>query len=161
VVSTIPTGTIAEIKGRTVNTAWWYVSNPMKFDESFCWVAYDVVETAGNLNTVRIVDPPAASVIVVTVDAVVVTFTACGGSNQVTLNGTITANGPGTVGYRWEVNGVGQETTADETLHFSHSGAQAVTGAVFLSECGEYAATLRVTEPNDILAQKTFGVQAP
>lgn len=161
VVNTIPTGTVAEIRGRTVNTAWWYVSNPMKFDDSFCWVAYDVVDTAGNLNTIRIVEPPVASVTVVTVDAAEVTFTACGDSNQVTLNGTVTANGPGTVSYRWEVDGVGQEITADETLHFSHSGTQTVTGAVFLSECGDYTAVLRVTEPNDILAQKTFGLQSP
>ncbi len=62
VVSTIPAGTMAEIEGRTVNTAWWYVSDPMKPDGSFCWVSYDVVETAGNLNTVRIVEPPEASV---------------------------------------------------------------------------------------------------
>lgn len=161
VVSSIPAGTIIEIKGRTVNTAWWYVRDPMKLDDSFCWVAYDVVDTAGNLNIIRIVDPPVASVTEVSVDTVVVTFTACGDSNQVTFNGVITANGPGTVSYHWEVSGAAQETTADETFQFSRSGTQKMTTDVFLPECGEYTANLHVTEPNEILALRTFRIQSP
>lgn len=161
VVSAIPPGTITEIKGRTVNTAWWYVSDPMKLDDSFCWVAYDVVDTAGNLNIIRIVDLPVASVTEVTLDTVVVTFTACGDSNQVTFNGAITTNGPVTVSYHWEVNGAAQQTTADETFQFSQSGTQKVTTDIFISECGEYTAKLRVTEPNEILALNSFGIQSP
>lgn len=161
VVSSIPADTTAEIEGRTVNTAWWYVSNPMKTDGSFCWVAYDVVETAGNLNIVRIVETPEASVTEVSVDAAAVSFTACAGSNQVTLNGTIKANGPATVIYHWEVSGAAQETTGDKTLTFGQSGSNIVTAEIALSDCGEYNAVLRVTEPNEVLAQKTFSIQAP
>jgi uncharacterized protein YraI len=161
VVNTIPTGTIAEIKGRVVDTSWWYVSDPMTIDESFCWVAYDVVDTAGNLNIVPIVEPPVASVTDVTVDTAVVTFTACGGSNQVMFNGSITANGPETITYRWEVSGAAQETTPDATLKFSLSGTQNVTAAIDLIECGEYSATLRVIEPNELFAQKAFDIQSP
>lgn len=161
VVSTISAGTIAEIKGRTVNTAWWYVTNPIKTDEGFCWVAYDVVDTAGNLNTIPIVEPPVALVTDVTVDTVVMTFTACAGSNQVVLNGTIQTNGPATVSYHWEVSGTAQETTAEKTLYFSHSGTNTVSADMILSECGEYTAILRTTEPNEIFAQKTFEILAP
>jgi hypothetical protein len=161
VVSSIPAGTIIEIEGRTVNTAWWYVSDPMKTDDSFCWVAYDVVETAGNLNIVRIVEPPVASVTDVSVDAAMATFTGCGASNQVTFDGSITANGPATVSYHWELSGAVQETTADETLQFSRSGIQKVTTGVLSADCGEYTATLRVTEPNELLAQRTFSIESP
>ena len=116
-VSSLPAGTITEIEGRTVNTSWWYVSDPLNLD-SFCWVAFDVVDTAGNMNIIPIVEPPMASVTAVTADAVVA-FTACGGSNQVALNGSITANGPAEVTYHWEVSGDQQEVTPDETIKFS------------------------------------------
>ena len=161
VVSTILADTITEIKGRTIDTSWWYVRDPMKIDESFCWVAYDVVDTAGNLNIIPIVEPPVASVTDVTVDTVVVAFTACGSSNQVTFNGSITTNGPETVTYYWEVSGVSQETMPDATLKFTLSGTQHVTTALSLTECGEYIATLRITEPSAVSAQKTFNIQSP
>jgi hypothetical protein len=161
VVSTIPTGTIAEIKGRVVDTSWWYVSDPMTIDESFCWVAYDVVDTAGNLNIIPIVEPPVASITDVTVDTAVVTFTACGGSNQVMFNGIIAANGPADVTYHWEVSGAAQEITPGTSLKFSLSGTQNVTVAIALTECGEYSATLRVTEPNALFAEKAFNIQSP
>jgi len=161
VVSTIPAGTMAEIEGRTVNTAWWYVSNPMKTDGSFCWVSYDVVETAGNLNTVRIVEPPTASVTEASVDAVMVAFTACGSPNQIVFNGSISANGPATVRYHWEVSGAAQETTADETVQFTESGIQIVSTDLISADCGDYTAALRVTEPNELSAQRTFTVQSP
>jgi hypothetical protein len=161
VVSTILAGTTAEIKGRTVNTAWWYVSDPTKIDDSFCWVAYDVVDTAGNLNIIPIVDPPVASVTDVSVDAVVVTFTACEGMNQVTFNGAIKTNGPATLTYHWELSGAAQDTTADMTLNFSHSGTNNVTMEMVLSACGEYTAILRVTEPNEVLAEKPFKIETP
>lgn len=161
VVSSIPAGTNAEIEGRTVNTAWWYVSDPMKTDDSFCWVAYDVVDTAGNLNIVRIVEPPVASVTEVIVDAAMVTFSACGASNQVTFNGNIKTNGPATVNYQWEVSGASRETTASRTLNFSHAATNNVTTDMILSDCGEYTAVLRVTEPNEILAQRSFAIQGP
>jgi hypothetical protein len=161
VVSTILAETITEIEGRTIDTSWWYVRDPMKLDESFCWVAYDVVNTAGNLNIIPIVEPPVATVTDVTMDSVIVTFTACGVSNQVIFNGSITTNGPETVTFYWEVSGVAQETTPEATLKFTLSGTQNVTTALSLTECGEYTATLRITEPNTVIAQKTFNIQSP
>jgi uncharacterized protein YraI len=161
VVSTIPAGTITEIKGRTINTSWWYVSDPLKIDESFCWVAYDVVDTAGNLNIISIVEPPVATVTAVTVDTVVVTFAACEDSNPVMFNGIIAANGPANVTYHWELSGAAQESTPDATLKFTLSGTQNVTTSLSLEECGEYIATLRVSEPNAVSAQKTFILQSP
>lgn len=161
VVSTIPEGTGIEIKGRTIDTAWWYVLDPMQLDEHFCWVAYDAVDSAGNLNVVPIVEPPAASVTDVDVNTAMVTFNACGGPNQVTLNGAIRTNGPDTVTYHWEVSGAAQQTAPDETLAFNRSGAQNVTAVLSLTECGTYSAILRVTEPNSVVDQKEFDIQSP
>lgn len=161
VVSSIPEGTSIEIKGRTIDTSWWYVLDPLQLDERFCWIASNAVDTAGNLNIIPIVEPPAASVTDVKVDTVVVTFSACGGSNQVTLNGTIRTNGPETVTYHWEVSGAGQETNPDETLKFTQSGAQNVTAVLSLTGCGAYNAILRVTEPTAVFDQKEFAIQGP
>jgi hypothetical protein len=161
VVSTILPETVTEIKGRTVNTAWWYVIDPTELEQSFCWVAYDVVDTAGNLNVVPIVQLPTASVTDVVVDSINVTFSACEGESRVVLDGTVEANGPLTVTYRWEVNGASQKSSEDKTLNFSRSGANDVSAEIILSGCGDYTAVLLVTEPDELQAQETFRVQSP
>ncbi len=157
--SSLLAGTTTEIKGRTVDTSWWYVNDPLNQD-SFCWVSYDVVDTAGNLNIIPIVEPPVASVTNVEADAVVA-FTACGSSNLVTFNGSITANGPAMVTYHWEVSGDVQDTIADATVEFTQAGTQKVTTDAFSADCGDYTLTLRVTDPNEISAEKSFKIQAP
>jgi hypothetical protein len=157
-VSSLLPGTTTEIKGRTINTSWWYVNDPQKQD-SFCWVSYDVVDTAGNLNIIPIVEPPTALVTKVTVGALVA-FTACGGSNPVTFNGSIATNGPATVTYHWEVSGDTQDATADEILQFAQAGSQDVTANAFSADCGAYTITLRITDPNETSANKAFKIQA-
>ncbi|MBN1454163.1 MAG: hypothetical protein JW963_24310 [Anaerolineales bacterium] len=158
-VSSLLAGTTAEIKGRTVDTAWWYIQDPLHSGD-FCWVAYDVVDTAGNLNIVPLVEPPAASVIEVTVDAVVA-FTACGGPNEVTFRGTITTNGPATVTYRWEVSGDKREIMPDETIDFASAGVQKPIDFVYSADCGNYSVSLRVTDPTETSAEKIFKIQVP
>ena len=95
-----------------------------------------------------------------TADAVVAS-TACGGPNSVTFNGSITTNGPATVTYHWEVSGDLQDTTADETLQFAQAGSQKVTANAFSADCGEYTLTLRITDPNETSADRSFKIQAP
>jgi len=158
-VNTIFPDTMIEIKGRTVNNAWWYVSDPQSLN-IFCWVAYDVVDTAGNLNIVPIVEPPVASVTAISVDAVV-DFTACGDTNQVTFNGSLKANGPTTVTYHWEVSGDTQTTTPDETFQFSESGTQKLVTDFFSADCGEYSVRLVITSPNETFSEKAFTITPP
>ena len=159
VVSTLLPDTITKIKGRTVNTAWWYVSDPLTPDV-FCWVNYDVVDTAGNLNIIPIVEPPVASVTAVTVDVIVV-FNTCGETNQVTFNGTLTVNGPATVTYHWEVNGDAQNTIPDETFQFSESGTQKLVTDFFSADCGDYTVKLVVIGPNETYSEKAFKIVPP
>lgn len=160
VVSSLLVDTVTEIKGRTVDTSWWYIEDPLNLDSS-CWVSYDVVETAGNLNIIPIVEPPVASVTDVSLDQVVVTFTSCGSENQVTFNGAVTTNGPTMVTYHWELSDAAQDTTPDATLEFTQAGDQGVSTNAFSADCGDYTATLRVTKPNGIFAEKEFEIQAP
>jgi len=158
-ISSLTPGTITEIEGRTINTAWWYVRDPLHSGE-FCWVSYDVVETAGNLNIVPIAEPPVASVTAASVDAVV-SFTACGGDNQVTFNGSIAANGPTEASYHWEVGGDQQRVLPDETITFTKAETQKITANVFSADCGSYSVKLIVSSPNEEIAEKAFTIQAP
>ena len=157
--SSITADTITEIKGRTVNTAWWYVVDPLH-DGNFCWVAYDVMYTAGNLDTVPIAKEPTASVTVGTVDALV-TFTACGMGNAVTFNAAITTNGPTAITYHWEVSGDASSITPDTILQIDESGTYKLTADFFSADCGTYMVKLLATIPNSVSVQKTFTVQAP
>ena len=158
-VSSLPAETSTEILGRTINNSWLYVSDPLNLD-SFCWVAFEVVVTAGNMNIIPIVELPVASVTNVMVDALV-TFNACGEANQVTFNGSITANGPISVTYHWEVSGDAQGTTPDATLEFSEAGTQKLTSDFFSADCGDYFVTLVITAPDEISAEKAFKIQMP
>jgi len=158
-VSSITPETIIEIKGRTVNTQWWYVVDPLH-DGKFCWAAYDVVDTAGNLNIVPILEVPTASVTNVTVVATV-TFNACGSDNPVAFSGEITTNGPVSVTYHWEVSGDAQSSTPDTTFQANKSGPQKVSVDFFSDDCGNYSVRLVVTSPNDSFAEKRFTIQAP
>jgi hypothetical protein len=158
-ISSLPADMRTEIKGRTVDTTWWYVSDPLNLD-GFCWVAYDVVDTAGNLNIVPLVEPPTASVTHLTAEALV-TFTACGELNPVTFNGTIQANGPTMVRYHWEVSGDAQETFSDASLNFAQAGTQQISTKTFSVDCGKYSVSLVVTAPEETSAVREFSVQAP
>ncbi len=159
VVNTILPDTMIEIEGRTVNNAWWYVSDPQSPD-GFCWVAYDVVDTAGNLNIIPIVEPPAGYVTAVSVDAVV-DITACGEANQVSFSGLLKANGPTTVTYHWEVSGDSQTKSPDEYFQFSESGTQKLTTDFFSADCGEYFVRMVVTSPNETFSEKAFNITPP
>ncbi|MDK1080300.1 MAG: hypothetical protein QGD88_02375 [Anaerolineae bacterium] len=158
-ISSLPAETEAEIFGRSVNTRWWYIVDPQIFD-SFCWVAFDVVNTAGNMNSILIVEPPTATVTKITVD-VLVSFLACGSSNQVTFSGSIKTNGKATVTYYWEVAGDAQSKTPEETIQFSESVTQEVKTEFFSADCGDYSVSLMVTSPNGISTIKAFSIQAP
>lgn len=158
-VSFLSPETMAEIKGRTVNTKWWYISDPINPGEH-CWVSYDVVNTAGNLNIIPIVEPPTASVTSDTVDAMV-TFIACGDKNPVAFSSTIKSNGPTSATYHWELSGDAQASTPHETIQFVEAGTQKVTGDFLSADCGNYFITLLISNPNEISAEKLFRIQAP
>lgn len=158
-VSSLWAETITEIKGRTIDTSWWYVRDPLHAGD-YCWVAYDVVDAAGNMNIIPIVEPPTASVTKVTVD-VEVAFTVCGDANRATFNGLLTTNGPATVIYHWEVDGDKQAVMPEEVIEFDEAGTQKAAALVYSADCGNYSIALRVTSPNETSLEKLFNIQAP
>ena len=158
-ISSLLSDTRTQIKGRTVDTTWWYVRDPLNQD-GFCWVAYDVVNTAGNLNIVPLAEPPTASVTHVTAD-VLAASTTCGELNPVTFNGSIQTNGPTVVRYHWEVSGDAQEVFPETSLNFAQAGTQQVSADTFSADCGTYIASLVVTAPEETSATQEFTIQTP
>lgn len=158
-VSAVPAGTTVEIVGRVSETTWWYVRDPLH-EGRYCWVAFDVVDTTGNMTVIPIVEPPTALVTDLKVEANVA-FAACGGPNPVTFNGWVTTNGPTTITYHWEVGGNKQNVTNDETLTFAGAGTQKLTTDAYDADCGNYFIVLSVTSPNEITARQDFSIKAP
>lgn len=159
VVSALQQGASAEILGRTSESTWWVVQDPLNPGEQ-CWVAADVTDTAGNVDLLPIREAPAALVTEVTASAAV-SFSACGGPNAISFSGAITANGPAAVTYHWEVSGDAQNTTPDATLEFAEAGTQKVQAGAYSADCGGYSVQLVVTAPNELSARRDFSVQAP
>lgn len=159
IVSALPAGTTTEIVGRVSETTWWYVKDPLN-PGVFCWLSAQVVDTAGNLAVIPIVEPPTASVTKVKVQADF-TFETCSGLNPVTLTGSITTNGPATVTYHWEVGGHKQEIMADETIEFTEAGVKKITIDPYLLDCGTYFFALHVSSPNQASARQDLTVKAP
>lgn len=152
-------GVTSEIVGKNTELSWWYIKDPIHAGD-FCWVAMSVTNTAGNLETIPIVAPPTAMVTNVIADAKV-EFNACGGPNPVTFTGSISANGPTKVTYRWEVGGDVSVPGSDETIEFTESGTKELTAPAFSTDCGSYTVYLRVSKPNEKVGRKDFKIQAP
>lgn len=159
VVSTIPAEMTAEIKGRTVDTAWWYIKDPQEADRT-CWVSYDVVETAGNMNIIPIAEVPEISVTELTVDTAT-SFSACGSANEVTFSSSITTEFPATVTYQWKVEGETLYTSPKDTLEMTEAGTQKLPTETYKADCGDYTVTLLIIRPNEASIEKEFKVQAP
>jgi serine/threonine protein kinase len=160
VVSALTLGTDAEIIGKDseLNYGWWQVRDPLN-PGAFCWVALSVTNATGNLPLVQVVAAPTAQVTRVTVNAEPA-FIACGEPNAVAFAGRITANGPATVTYRWELRGEQQLTTSPEAVAFDNFGTRTVSYAGdYAADCGNYQISLRVLTPNEALAQHDFTIR--
>ena len=150
-------GQKAAIEGRNSNNTWWYVEDPQNVG-GFCWVAMSVTDAAGNTAAVPIVGAPTAVVTGVTVGSEV-TFIACGEPSVIQFGGSITANGPATVSYQWEIRGDKENTTDPENLVFDEAGTQQVPEpGAYTADCGNYSIRLRVLSPNQASAVEEFAV---
>ncbi len=160
-VSMLPFGSSTQVTGRTADSTWWYVQDPNN-PTGNCWIAASVVTIAGPTGGIPVAALPAAIATQVTVAVAAPSIITCGGPNPVTFSGSITTNGAATVTYQWEITGSQTNTTTAQTLAFTGAGTQNVSGpGTYNVDCGNYTVTLHVTSPNNLLASKTFTVQAP
>jgi hypothetical protein len=92
----------------------------------------------------------------VTASASPKTYTgACSPSTTFTFTGKITANGPGTVTYKWERSD--NASSSEDTVTFSEAGTKTVTTTWTFGGSGNVGTSwerLHVTDPNDIKSSK-------
>lgn len=148
VVGALIVGRQAEVVGKSIDTAWWFVKNPSD-PSTNCWLSSDFVVVTGNVDSLPVVGPPEIGVnnIQVQVDPVAMNVGCSAFPQTFSLVGEITANGPTIVSWRWEAsNGY---ISASETLLFENEGTKEVLGSVTVWGVNDYWVNLHVLAPND------------
>lgn len=148
IIGALIAGRQAEVIGKSIDAAWWYVKNPSD-PSTNCWLSSDFVVVTGNVDSLPVVGPPEIGVnnIQVRVDPVAMNV-GCGAFPQTfRLFGGITANGPTIVTWRWEASN-GYVSDA-ETLLFESEGTKEVLGSVTVWGVNDYWVNLHVLVPND------------
>lgn len=163
VVTTLDAGLTAEVIGKNQDSSWWYIRHPLRTNVS-CWVSGGVATVSGNSGGVPVLPLPVAQVTKVQATANVANYANCTGPNgtPVWFTGKITANGPGTVKYRWELRGDLTLDYAEEEYTFSQADTGTVESSAIFLPCGNYRVVLHVLVPNEKQGEFSFMVtQSP
>lgn len=145
----------AQVAGRDVTGAWWYLHNP-NFPDQFCWVAASATDLDGEAESLPVVEPPFVTVSRLEVRAEPPRITVgCNAFPQyILIVGEISVNGPALVDWRWETSA--GEMTREEPLVFTEAATQAVQKSLVIYGPNEYWAQLRIFTPNDMAARVQF-----
>jgi hypothetical protein len=162
VVSGMNPGQTAQILGKNSEGNWWYIVDPFSSGRN-CWVSTSVVNTAGNLASIPVVQTPSASVTKVTVriDPNTLNVPGCLGPILPSkIEGTIETNGPTTVRWYFETQQGGQMST--ENTVFDTFGSRTFTvNYTPLLTAGTYLVRLIVTSPNAMQAEASYRIECP
>lgn len=162
VLSGLSVGTSAQIVGKTADTGWWYIVDPLNSGRN-CWVASSVTNTAGNLANIPVVAAPQASVTNVTVDVDPNSINAPGCLGPilpVEISGTIETNGPTTVTWHFETQQGGAMST--QTTEFDAFGTQDFSvNYTPPVTAGTYWVRLVVTSPGNSQAEDRYTISCP
>jgi len=160
VLSGLTVGQTAQIIGKSPDFNWWYVIDPLNGSRN-CWVAAGVVNTAGNLLPIPIVETPKATVInlKVKIDPATISVGGCVGPIPASkITGTIETNGPATVKWYFETQQGGAMSA--QMTEFETFGSKEVTAEYTPSlTAGTYWVRLVVTSPNSIQAETTYKIE--
>ncbi len=160
VLSGLSVGQSAQIIGRSADFNWWYVVDPLNGSKN-CWVAGSVVNTAGNLSPIPVVETPKASVTKVTVkiDPTTISVPGCIGPIPASkITGTIETNGPATVKWYFETQQGG--VMPNQMTEFDAFGSKDITVEYTPPlTAGTYWVRLIVTSPNSIQAEITYKIE--
>jgi len=160
VLSGLSVGQSAQILGRSSDYNWWYVVDPLNGNRN-CWVSASVVNTAGNLTPIPVVETPKASVTNVTVkiDPTTVSIPGCIGPIPASkITGVIETNGPVTVKWYFETQQGG--AMSPQMTEFDAFGSKEVTVEYTpIVTAGTYWVRLVITSPNNIQAETTYKIE--
>jgi len=150
-------GRQAEIIGRNSDSSWWYVRNPSNPSTS-CWLAASATDTAGNVESLSVVNPPEIMVtgIDVSVDPPAMNIACDAFPQSVVLSAQITTSGPSIVTWRWESS---TGAVSDEkNLLFEEGGTKTVQEYYQVNSANDYSIQIRTLLPNVLIGQANFKV---
>ena len=160
VLSGLNIGQSSQIIGKNSDGSWWYIVDPFNSGRN-CWVSGSVINMAGNLAIIPVVETPTASVTKVTVkiDPTTISVPGCIGPILASkITGTIETNGPVTVKWHFETQQDGGMST--KTTEFEAFGSKDVTVDYTPSlTAGTYWVRLVVTSPNNSQAETTYKIE--
>ena len=155
VVGALDLGGQAEIVGKNSDVTWWNVKNPS--DPSMvCWLAANVIDVVGNLDSLPVVDAPPAKVsnIRVRIEPPSLNVACTAFPQYVTVNADITVNGPATVAFRWETSEA--EAIGADPLQFLEVGTQSAFIYYKVVSAKDYWIDVHILGPNDISSRALF-----
>jgi uncharacterized protein YraI len=157
IIGALLVGTQAEIIGRNTDSSWWYVRNPSDPSTS-CWLSAQFVETVGNVQSLPVVNSPVIMVtgVYVVVDPPVINVACDALPKVVTISAQITASGPSTVTWHWQLNtGV---VSPDKQILFEVGDTKTVQDYYQVSAVSDYIVQVQTTLPNIMTGQASFKV---
>ena len=162
VLSGLSVGTSSQITGRSGDSGWWQITDPLNSSRR-CWVAASVTNTAGNLIGIPVVEAPKAEVtnLSVSVSPNTINAVACtGAGSPIEISGTIETNGPTSVTWYFETQQGGQMT--QQTTEFDAFGElEFSTSYTPLLTAGTYWVRLVVTSPNSESVEASYTITCP
>ncbi len=161
-ISALVVGQSSQITGRSADGNWWNIVDPQSSGRR-CWVSVGVVNTAGNLALIPVVESPKATVTNVTaeVDPKTTSVAGCiGPILPIKIKGTIETNGPTTVKWHFETQLGGAMTNQSTDFDAFGSKDFSVDYTPPLT-AGTYWVRLIVTSPNDMQAEAKYKIECP
>jgi hypothetical protein len=148
IVGALIVGRQAEVIGKSIDAAWWYVRNPSD-PSTNCWLSAEFVVVAGNVDSLPVVSPPEIGVtnIRVVVDPASRNVACSAFPQTVGVIGQITVNGPTIVTWKWEASD--GYVSREETLLFESDGTKEVLTILTLWNATDYWVNLHTLIPND------------
>ena len=159
VLSGLQIGQTSQIVGKSTDFNWWYIVDPLNASRN-CWVAVNVVDTAGNLSAIPVVATPAASVtnVTISIDPEERNVGGCIGPIPPSeIEGSIEVNGPATVKWYFETQQGGAMPV--QTTDFDSAGSKTFSvDYTPLIVAGTYWVRMIVTSPNSIQGETSYKI---
>ena len=155
VVGGLEVGRQAEIVGKNIDVTWWYVKNPSN-PSTFCWLAADLINAVGKIDSLPVVEAPSALVtdIQLRVDPPSLNVSCAGFPQYVIVNADIMTNGPATVAWRWETSE--GESIGASPLLFLETGSQGDFVYYQVNAAKDYWIQVHILSPNDMTGRVIF-----
>lgn len=157
VIGALILGRQAEIIGRNSDSTWWYVRNPSDPSVS-CWLSAEFVKTAGDVQSLPVVNSPDIMVtgVQVRIEPPVMNIACDEFPQVVNIIAQITSSGPTVVIWHWE-SSTGF-VSPDKQILFEVGDTKTVQDYYQVTSINDYRIQVQTTLPNIMTDQASFKV---